>query len=85
MNVYTTEADETDIAVDGNRYSSTTTPAVEAGDILEDGTGNEYQVIIDQTGHAELRKVRSESSADSDSPVLSVEDRQEVKNNGVDS
>ena len=54
---------ETDIAVDENRYSKSTTPAVEAGDILEDGLGNEYQVIIDQCGHAELRLVTNDGDA----------------------
>lgn len=54
----------TDIAVDENRYSETNCCPVEYGDVLEDGLGNEYTVIIDQTGHAELRRVKDNSDLD---------------------
>lgn len=39
--------------------------AVEHGDILQDGVGNHYEVLIDQTGHAELRRVDDSETDDS--------------------
>jgi hypothetical protein len=42
--------------VDNERLCHTCDNRIEHGDILTDGRGNEYVVLVSQTGYAELRK-----------------------------